>query len=99
MANRDFEEKDTQVLGISTDSRASQVAFAASLGGIPYPLLADFQPKGQVAGLYGLYNDERGTANRAVVLVDKQGVVRFKQQYGSMAEFDVADLLAEVDKL
>ena len=99
MANSDLQEKDTQVLGISTDARPTQIAFAASLGNIPYPVLADFHPKGQVAKLYGVYNEERGTANRAVVIVDKQGIVRFSRVYTSMPELDTADILAEIEKL
>ncbi len=99
MANSEFEGKDTQVLGISTDARPTQIAFAASLGNIPYPVLADFHPKGQVSKLYGVYNEERGTANRAVVIVDKQGIVRFKSVYTSISELDTADVLAEIGKL
>jgi peroxiredoxin (alkyl hydroperoxide reductase subunit C) len=96
---RQFEKRDTQVLGISTDARGTQAAFSSSLGNIPYPILSDFHPKGEVAQAYGIYNDERGTANRAVILIDKQGVVRFKRVYGSVQELDMADVLAEVDKL
>lgn len=99
MLNSEFEDKDTQVLGISTDSRPTQATFSASLGNIPYPLLADFHPKGHVAQLYGVYNEERGTANRAVILIDKQGVVRFKKLYSGMPEFDLDEIRAEVDKL
>ena len=99
MANPGFEEKDTQVLGISTDAKASQSAFATSLGSIPYPVLADFHPNGQVAQLYGVYNEERGTAKRSVVVIDKQGIVRFKHIYSSMSELSIDDILAEVAKL
>ena len=99
MANSEFEGKDTQVLGISTDARATQTAFATSQGGVPYPVLSDFHPKGLAAQLYGVYNEERGTAKRAVIIVDKQGIVRFKRTYASMADLNVADILAEVDKL
>jgi alkyl hydroperoxide reductase subunit AhpC len=95
----DFEERDTQVLGISTDARPTQTAWATSLGNIPYPVLADFHPKGQMSKSYGVYNDERGTADRSVMLVDKQGVVRFKRLYSTMSQFDIKDILAEVDKL
>ena len=99
MSDSDLQEKDAQVLGISTDSPASQAGFAALLGNVPYPILSDFEPKGRVAKLYGLYNDERGTANRAVVIVDKQGIVRFRRIYSSMAEFSVDDIRAAVDGL
>ena len=99
MANSDFEGKGTQVLGMSTNARATQSAFATSLGNIPYPILTDFHPKGHVAELYGVYNAERGTANRAVIIVDKEGIVRFKRVYSSMAELNIADIQAEVERL
>ena len=99
MANSDFEEKGTQVLGISTNARPAQAAFSTALGNIPYPLLSDFHPHGKMAQLYGVYNDEGGTARRAVIVIDREGIVRFKRVYSSMAELDVADILAEVDKL
>ena len=95
---RRFEEKDAQVLGISVDSAATQRAFCSSLGGIPYPVLADFHPKGAVAQLYGIYNEERGTDRRAVIIIDKEGLVRFKQVYDRGLP-KAEDILAEVEKL
>ena len=62
-------------------------------------MLSDFHPKGEVSQLYGVYNDERGTANRAVIIVDKQGTVRFKRVYASVPELDMKDILAELAKL
>ena len=74
----DFERYDAQVLGISVDSVPSHVAFAKSLGGIErYPFLADFHPKGEVSKKYGVYIDEKGHCERAIVVVDKQGIVRY----------------------
>lgn len=69
------------------------------MGGIPYSILSDFHPKGEVAKKYGVYNEERGTANRAVIVVDKQGIVRFKQLYSSAPDLKPEDILAEVAKL
>ena len=99
VANSLFEEKNTQVLGISTDPRPTQTAFAASLGSIPYPILSDFHPKGQVSQAYGVYNEGRGTANRSVFILDKEGIVRFKQEYSNISELDPKDILSELDKL
>ena len=74
----DFERYDAQVVGISVDSVPSHIAFAKSLGGIErYPLLADFHPKGAVSQKYGVYIDEKGHCERAIVLVDKEGIVRY----------------------
>ncbi len=99
MFNTKFEEMGAQVLGISTDARPTQNTFVTSLGGIPYPVLADFHPKGKVAGLYDVYDEERGTANRAVIIVDKEGVVQYRRVYATATDLDVADVLAEVEKL
>ena len=99
MSCPEFVEKGTQVLGISTDSSPTSAAFASLLGNIPFPLLSDFQPKGHVARLYEVYNEERGTANRSVIVVDKQGIVRFKRLYSAMSEFNTDDVLAAVDEL
>ncbi len=74
----DFERYDAQVLGISVDSIPSHVAFAKSLGGIEkYPLLADFHPKGEVAKKYGVWIEQSGICERAIVVVDKKGIVRY----------------------
>ncbi|HEY8130931.1 MAG TPA: redoxin domain-containing protein [Thermoanaerobaculia bacterium] len=74
----DFERYDAQVVGISVDSIPSHTAFAKSLGGIEkYPLLADFHPKGEVSRRYGVYIEEKGHSERAIVVVDKQGIVRY----------------------
>jgi len=70
----DFERYDAQVLGISVDSIPSHVAWAKSLGGIErYPLLADFHPKGDVAKKFGVWKDDKGICERAIVIIDKDG--------------------------
>ena len=99
MHNSGFEERDTQVLGISTDARPTQVAFAASVGSVPYPILADFEPKGAMSKSYGVYNDDRGTSNRAVFIIDKEGIVRWKQEYANALDVDPKAIMAEIDKL
>lgn len=71
-----FSEYDTQVLGISVDSVPCHVAWAKSLGGISFPLMADYFPHGEVARRYGVLSD-RGYAERVVFLIDKDGVIRY----------------------
>jgi alkyl hydroperoxide reductase subunit AhpC len=74
----DFERYDAQVVGISVDSVPSHVAFARSLGNIErYPLLADFHPKGEVSQKYGVWKEDKGICERAIVVVDKEGIVRY----------------------
>ena len=86
------------MLGISVDAVPVQRAFATGLGNIKYPLLGDFHPKGHVAQLFGVYNEERGNSRRSVIIIDKEGVVRFKQVYERGLP-NPEDILAEVEKL
>lgn len=86
-------------MGISCDSQPAHRAYSSSLGNIPYPLLSDFHPHGQMVKSYGLWNEERGTSRRAIIIVDKDGVVRFRQEYGPPNIPDPKDILAELDKL
>ena len=48
---------------------------------------------------YGIFNDERGAPNRAVFIVDTEGVIRFKRVYDSARALDPKDILAEIDKI
>ena len=97
MNNSRFEEIDTQVLGIGTDSKPAQTAFATGLGGIPYPILSDFHPQGEVTESFGVFNSERGTPLRAVIIIDKNGIIRFAKTYESMPELDIDYLIAELN--
>ena len=67
------------MLGISVDSVYSHQAFAKELGGLDYPLLADFHPKGEVAQAYGFWRDDKGYSRRAIVIIDPQGMVRYSR--------------------
>ncbi len=67
------------MLGISVDSVYSHQAFAKELGGLDYPLLADFHPKGEVAQAYGLWREDKGYSRRAIVILDTQGQVRYSK--------------------
>ena len=67
---------ETQVLGLSVDSVPSLKAWADSLGGITYPLVSDFYPHGQTAQAYGVLRAD-GRTERAIIIVDKQGIVRY----------------------
>jgi alkyl hydroperoxide reductase subunit AhpC len=64
-------------VGVSTDPRPSIAAWAQSLGGITYPLLSDFYPHGAVAQEYGVFDAERGMTQRAIVIIDAEGIVRY----------------------
>jgi len=89
-----FDALDTQVLALSTDAGPSKKAWADSLGGVSYHLLSDFHPQGQVARDYGVMRDD-GLAERAIIVVDKSGVVRWAKRY-EMPEQPPIDELLEV---
>ena len=91
----EFKATDTQVLSISIDSKYCHENWAASLGGISYPLLSDFHPKGAVAKSYGLYLDDKGITDRATVIIDKQGIVRYAVSVGPAGLRKAEDLLKE----
>ncbi len=68
-----------------------------SLGNIPYPLLSDFYPHGEVAKQYGVFNEETGVSFRAIIVVGKDGAVRFKRVYTSAGDISIDEVLAACD--
>ena len=50
--------------------------------GFTFPLLADFWPHGAVAQAYGVFNPEKGFANRGTFLIDREGTVRYAEMHG-----------------
>jgi peroxiredoxin len=71
-----FEEHNAQVLAISVDGIWTHRAFAEQRN-LRFPLLADFEPKGAVARLYGVYDAEHGLARRALFVLDADGIIRW----------------------
>jgi peroxiredoxin len=71
-----FLEHNAQVLAISVDGKWCQKAFAENRN-LQFPLLSDFEPKGAVARLYGVYNAEGGLARRALFVLDAEGTIRW----------------------
>ena len=87
---------NAQVLGISCDSIAAHRAWTTTMGGLPYPELSDWHPKGQVTTAYDLWNEERGAGTRAVIIVDKEGVIRYRETYEPGILPDPEDILQAV---
>ena len=72
----EFERYDAQLLGISVDGAWCHLAFARDRT-LKFPLLADFEPKGAVARAYGVYRARDGYSERALFVVDAEGVIRW----------------------
>jgi peroxiredoxin len=73
-----FQSDDVQVLSVSVDSPFAHKVWAQREG-FEFPLLSDFWPHGAVAQAYGVFNEEKGMANRGTFVIDKEGVVRFSE--------------------
>ena len=71
-----FHKRDTVILGISVDSSWCHVAFAQTRK-LHFELLSDFEPKGRVSRLYGVYREKDGFSGRALYLIDAQGIIRW----------------------
>jgi len=74
----DFINDRVQVLTVSVDSSPAHKVWAEREG-YEFPLLADFWPHGAVAQAYGVFNADRGFANRGTFIIDREGIVRFAE--------------------
>jgi peroxiredoxin len=88
----DFDSHGAKLYGVSVDSAFAHKAFQEKLN-LTIPLLADFEPKGEVAKAYGVYNDEYGTAQRALVMIGPDGVVKWSYCSPSALEIPGANLI------
>ncbi len=85
---------------MSVDHVPCLKAWAESLEGITYPLLSDFWPHGEVATTWGVFRREEGTSERAVFLVDREGIVRYSDVHAIDDQPDnevLFDLLGELE--
>jgi peroxiredoxin len=74
----DFSNDAVQLLTVSIDSPYAHKVWAEQQG-YDFPLLSDAWPHAAVAQAYGVFNPDRGYANRGTFLIDKAGVVRFAE--------------------
>ncbi len=88
----ELERAGARLYGVSVDSAFTHKAFQRELG-ISIPLLADFHPKGEVARRFGVYNEERGMAQRALVMIGPEGTVRWSHVSPSPLEVPGANLI------
>jgi mycoredoxin-dependent peroxiredoxin len=70
-----FKDFDTEVVSISMDSNYALDAWRKQMN-ITFPLLSDFYPQGKVVDMFGVRH-QAGMANRALIVIDKEGVIRY----------------------
>jgi peroxiredoxin len=71
-----FHKLNAQLIGISVDGKWCHMSFSADRK-LHFPLLSDFEPKGEVARQYQVYDDKTGECKRALYVLDEEGVVRW----------------------
>jgi peroxiredoxin len=70
----EFQKYDAELVGISVDGVWCHEAFSKDRK-LHFPLLADFEPKGEVARKYGAYREDEGVCERALFVIDSKGVI------------------------
>jgi len=72
----EFRRLNATLIGISVDGIWCHLAFAQDRK-LHFPLLSDFEPKGHVARQYGVYREREGTSERALFVIDREGIIRW----------------------
>ena len=98
--DKDFQDRNAQVLGLSTDSEYVHHAWRThhpDLKGLPFPMLADI--KRELSGAFGILDRKEGVALRATFIVDPEGVIRFASVHDLSVGRNVDEVLRTLDAL
>ena len=93
-----FAERDAEVLAVSNDSIHTLRVFGEQED-LPFPLLSDFWPHGDVSRAYGVFDEDKGCAVRGTFVIDRQGVVRATVSSAMADARDPGEYLAALDTL
>jgi peroxiredoxin len=72
----EFKGHGAELVAISVDGAWCHEAYAQARN-LHFPLLADFEPKGAISKIYGAYHDGAGFSQRALFVIDKEGIIRW----------------------
>jgi len=95
-----FKKHNADIVGISVDGKWCHTAFANNRK-LHFPLLADFEPKGEVSKAYGVYHEAEGQSQRALFVIDEHGIIQWSHLSpdGINPGADgILDALAEMDE-
>jgi peroxiredoxin len=87
----DFKERGATLYGVSCDATYSQTAFKKQLG-IEIEQLSDFEPKGAACEAFGVLHPG-GFPQRALVVIDPDGTVRWSFEAPSPSDLPGANLI------
>jgi peroxiredoxin (alkyl hydroperoxide reductase subunit C) len=98
--NKEFADRDAQVLGVSIDSEFVHLAWRKDhkdLNNLPFPMLADV--KREISSALGVLDPAEGVAQRATYIVDPQGIIRFVMVTELSVGRNVKEVLRVLDAL
>ena len=98
LAEEEFAARDAVLLGLTVDNLPTLFAWTEDMGGLWFPVLSDFWPHGAVADRFGVLRSD-GTAERALIVIDKQGIIRYIDVHDVNQRPELGALMAELDKL
>jgi peroxiredoxin len=93
-----FDKNDAMLLGITVDNLPTLFAWTHQMGALWFPVLSDFWPHGKVADTYGVLRSD-GTSERALVIIDKRGIIRYINVNDINKRPRLEDLVKELEKL
>ena len=94
----EFQKYGAELLGISVDGVWCHDAFLKDRH-LHFPLLADFEPKGEVARKYGAYRRSEGVTERALFVIDKDGVITWSYRSPVAVNPGADGILEALEKL
>lgn len=98
LMQEEFAELDAVVIGVTVDNIPTLHAWVEAMGGIDFPVLSDFYPHGAVAQRYGILRSD-GTSERALFVIDKQGIIRFIDVHDINVRPPLEDLFEALEKI
>jgi len=98
IAQNVFDKNDATLIGVTVDNIPTLYSWVKQMGGLWFPVVSDFWPHGAVAQTYGLLRSD-GVSERALVLIDKQGIIRYIDVHDINTRPDLGVLVKEMGKL
>ena len=93
-----FDQLDAILLGITVDNIPTLFSWTSQMGHLWFPVLSDFFPHGKTADAYGLLRSD-GVAERALVIIDKRGIIRYIDVHDINERPALEVLIQELEKL
>ena len=93
-----FIKLNSQLIAISVDGKWCHASYREQRN-LSFPLLADFEPKGEVARMFGVYDEKEGECERALFVLDEDGVIRWSYLSDSGVNPGADGILEALEKM